>query len=104
MVSKEGPFLLQMSKVCMSFAAMAHLAEGLGLIILLTLKENSVICLVGAWIPTVSAVEWKLILPMETVIRNEVFRVVCNNVFYNVNNLKSHGNHVKYESERRKRQ
>jgi hypothetical protein len=52
-----------------SFAAMAHLAEGLLLNALLTLEvENSLICLVGTRIPTVSMMEWQLILPLKTLI------------------------------------
>jgi hypothetical protein len=58
-----------------SFAAMTHLTEGLALNALLTLKvENSLICLVGTRIPTVSTTEWQLILPFETLIRNKASR------------------------------
>jgi hypothetical protein len=61
----------------MSFAAITHLAEGLCLNELLTLKvENSIIYLVSARIPTptVSMMEWKLILPLKTLIRNTASR------------------------------
>jgi hypothetical protein len=52
-------FLPKMSKnQQISFEAMTHLAEGLFLNVLLTLKvENSLICLVGTRIPTVSMME-----------------------------------------------
>jgi hypothetical protein len=55
-------FLPKMSKnLQISFAAMTHLAEGLFLSALLTLKvEHSLICLVGTRIPTVSMMEWKI--------------------------------------------
>jgi hypothetical protein len=50
----------------MSLAAMA---EGL------TLKtENSLICLVGTRIPTVSKMEWQLILSLKTLIRYNAAR------------------------------
>jgi hypothetical protein len=56
-----------------SFAAMTHLAEGLFLNALLTLKvENSLICFVGTRIPTLSMMEWQLILPLKTLVRNKV--------------------------------
>jgi hypothetical protein len=59
----------------MSFAAMTHLAEGLCLNALLTLKvESSLICLVGTQIPTVSMMEWQLILPLKTLITNKTSR------------------------------
>jgi hypothetical protein len=58
-----------------SFAAMTHLAEGLCLNALLTLKvENYIICLVGTRIPTVSMMEWQLILPLKTLLRNKASR------------------------------
>jgi hypothetical protein len=50
--------------VHMSFATVTHLAEGLCLRALLTLKvENCLICLVGTRIPTVSVMELQLIFP-----------------------------------------
>jgi hypothetical protein len=59
----------------MSFAAMTHPAEGLCLSALLTLKvENPLIFLVGTRITTVSVMEWQLILPLKTLIRNEASR------------------------------
>jgi hypothetical protein len=59
----------------MSFAAMTHPAEGQCLNALLTLKvENSLIFLVGIRIPTVSMMEWQLILPLKTLIRNKALR------------------------------
>jgi hypothetical protein len=59
----------------MSLAAMAHLAEGLCLSALLTLKvENSLICLVGTRIPAVPMMEWQFIFPFKTLIRNKVSR------------------------------
>jgi hypothetical protein len=46
-----------------SFAAMVHLAEGLCVNALLTLKvENSLICLVGTRILAVSIIEWQFII------------------------------------------
>jgi hypothetical protein len=55
-----------------SFVAMTHLAEGLFLNALLTPEvENSLVCLVGTRIPTVSMMEWQLILPLKTLIRNK---------------------------------
>jgi hypothetical protein len=67
---------MKMSKnLHMSFAAVAHLAGGLCLNALLLLKvENSLICLIGTRIPTVSMMEWQFILPLETLIRNEASR------------------------------
>jgi hypothetical protein len=66
-------FLPKMSRnLRMSLAAMTHLAEGLCLNALLTLKvENSFICLVGTRIPTESMMEWQFILPLKTSIRNK---------------------------------
>jgi hypothetical protein len=59
----------------MSFAALAHLAEGLCLRALLTLKvEKSLICLTGTRIPTVSMIERQFILPLKTLIRNKASR------------------------------
>jgi hypothetical protein len=50
-----------------SFAAMTHLAEGLRLNALLTLKaENSPVCLTGTGISTVSTMKRHLILPLKT--------------------------------------
>jgi hypothetical protein len=50
---------------------MTHLAEELFLNALLTLKvENSFICLVGTRILTMSMMEWKLVLPLKALIRN----------------------------------
>jgi hypothetical protein len=50
----------------MSFTAPADAAEGPRLSALLTLAvENSLICLVGTGIPTVSVMEWKFVLPLE---------------------------------------
>jgi hypothetical protein len=69
-------FSPKMSKnLQISFVAMTHLAEGLCLKALLTLKvENFLICLVGTRIPTVSMMEWQLILPLKTSIRNKASR------------------------------
>jgi hypothetical protein len=69
-------FLPEVSKnMQISFVAMAHLSEGLFLHALLTLKvENSLIFLVGTRIPTVSMMEWQLILPLKTLIRNKASR------------------------------
>jgi hypothetical protein len=68
--------LPKMSKYLrMSFAAMTNLAEGLCLNVLLTVEvENSLIYLVGIRIPTVSMMEWQLILPLKTPIRNKASR------------------------------
>jgi hypothetical protein len=53
-------------------AAMMHLAGGLCFNALLTLKvENSLICLVGTRIPTMSKMEGQFILPFKTFIRNK---------------------------------
>jgi hypothetical protein len=58
-----------------SFAAMTHLAEGLFLNALLTLKvENSLICLVCTRIPTESMIEWQLVLHLKTLVRNKASR------------------------------
>jgi hypothetical protein len=59
-LKRDNVFLPKMSKnLQISFLAMTHLAEGLFLNALLTLKvENSLICLVGTRIPTVSMMEW----------------------------------------------
>jgi hypothetical protein len=68
-------FLSKMSKnLQISFAAMTHLAEGLFLNALLTLKVKFLIRLVGTRIPTVSMMEWQLILPLKTLIRNKASR------------------------------
>jgi hypothetical protein len=57
------------------FVAMTQLAEGLFLNALLTLKaEISLICLVGTRITTVSTMEWQLILPLKTLIKNKASR------------------------------
>jgi hypothetical protein len=59
----------------MSFAALAHLAEGLCLRALLTLKaEKSLICLVGTRIPTVSMIAGQFILLLKILIRNKASR------------------------------
>jgi hypothetical protein len=77
--SKETLFLLKMSKnLHMSFAAMMHLAEGLCLSALLTLKVENSICLLGTQIPTVSMMEWQFILPLKILIRNKASR--CHHV------------------------
>jgi hypothetical protein len=58
-----------------SLAAMTRLAEGLCFNTMLTMKvENSLICLVGTRIPTVSKMEGQFILPLKTFIRNEASR------------------------------
>jgi hypothetical protein len=58
-----------------SLAAMTHMAEGLCFNALLTLKvENSLICLVGTLIPTVSKMEGQFILPLKTFMRNKASR------------------------------
>jgi hypothetical protein len=50
---------------------MVHLAEGLCIRTLLTLKvENSLLFLVRTRILTVSIMEWQYILPLKTLIRN----------------------------------
>jgi hypothetical protein len=66
-------FLLKISKnLRMSFAAMTHLAEGLCLSALLTLKvENFLICLVGTRISTVSMMEGQFILRLKTQIKDK---------------------------------
>jgi hypothetical protein len=76
MSSKETMFLPKMSKnLQISFVAMTHLAEELFLNTLLTLKvENSLIFLVGTRIPTVSMMDWQLILLLKTLIRNKASR------------------------------
>jgi hypothetical protein len=52
---------------------MVHLAEGVCLNALLTLKvENTLICLVGTRVPAVSKMERQLVLPLKTLIRNIV--------------------------------
>jgi hypothetical protein len=73
--SKEAMVLPKMSKnLQISLAAMTHLAEGLFLNTLFTLKaENSLTCLVGTRIPTVSMMEWQLILPLKTLITNKAW-------------------------------
>jgi hypothetical protein len=54
---------------------MTHLAEGLCFNALLRLKvENSLICLVGARIPTECKIEGQFILPLKTFIRNKESR------------------------------
>jgi hypothetical protein len=51
----------------MSFVALTHLAEGLRIGAMLTLKvENSVICLARTRIPTVSMIKWQFIFPLKT--------------------------------------
>jgi hypothetical protein len=53
-----------------SFAAMAHLAEGVCINAILVLKvENSLICLVGTRTPTMSKMECQLVLALKTLIR-----------------------------------
>jgi hypothetical protein len=69
-------FLPEISKIlCMPFTAVTHVAV-LYLNALLTSKaESSHIYLVGSRVlPTVSLVEWQLVLPLKTVIRNEASR------------------------------
>jgi hypothetical protein len=77
-------FLSKMSKnLHVSFAAMTHLAEGLCLNAVLTLKvENSLIFLVDTRIPTVSMTESQLILPLKTLIRIKSSR--CRRLEYSV--------------------
>jgi hypothetical protein len=77
--SKEKKVL---PKICTSFAAITHLAEGLSLYALLTLKvENFLICRVGTK-PAVSMMRWQLILPLKT-IRNKIISNEANgNRFY----------------------
>jgi hypothetical protein len=59
----------------MTLAAMSHLAEGLCFNALLTLKvENSLICLAGTRIPTLSKMEGQFILPLKILIRNKASR------------------------------
>jgi hypothetical protein len=59
----------------MSLAAMTHLAGGLCLNAPYTLKvKNSLICLVGTRIETMSMMKWQLILPLKTLIRNKASR------------------------------
>jgi hypothetical protein len=66
----------------MSFAAMMHLAEGLCLNVLLTLRvENYLICLVGTRIPTVSMMELQFILPLKKLKKQNLDVVVWNKVF-----------------------
>jgi pyruvate formate-lyase activating enzyme-like uncharacterized protein len=56
----------------MLFPAVAQQAEGLCLNALLMLKvENSLICLVGTEIPTVSMMERQFILPLKILKRNK---------------------------------
>jgi hypothetical protein len=58
-----------------SLTAVTHLAEGLCFNALLTLKiENSLMCLVGTRIPTVSEMEGQSILPLKAFIRIEASR------------------------------
>jgi hypothetical protein len=58
-----------------SLAAMTHLADGLCFNALLRLKEeNSLICLAGTRIPTVSKMEGQFILPLKKIIRNKASR------------------------------
>jgi hypothetical protein len=53
----------------MSFEAMTHLAKGLFLRALSTLKvDNAHICLAGTLMLIVSMIEWQLILPLKTLI------------------------------------
>jgi hypothetical protein len=72
MSSKDTMFLQKMSKnLQISSAAVTHLAEGLFRNTLLTLKvENSLICHEYQ----VSMMEWQLILPFKTLIRNNASR------------------------------
>jgi hypothetical protein len=70
-----------------SLAAVTHLAEGLCFNKLLTLKvENSLICLVGTRIPTVSKMEGQFIFPLKTSIFLYIKANVCVCVcmYYNV--------------------
>jgi hypothetical protein len=72
-------FLPKMLKnLQISFAEMTHLPEGLFLNALLTLKvENSLSCLVDTRIPTVSMMEWQLILPLKTLIISKASSCGC---------------------------
>jgi hypothetical protein len=74
--SKETLFLAKMYKnLHTSFTVMAHLAEELCLSALLTLKvESSLICYVNTRMTAVSMIEWQLILPLKTLIRNKASR------------------------------
>jgi hypothetical protein len=59
--------LKKFKKLQMLFAAMTNLDEGLSAETLLMLKvKKSLICLLGAWRPTVLIVEQELILPLKT--------------------------------------
>jgi hypothetical protein len=60
------------------FAAATHIAEGLNLDTLLTLKvEKSLIFLVGIRRPTLSIIEQQLIVFLKTLIRNKASRYCC---------------------------
>jgi hypothetical protein len=64
--------LLKISKnLHVPFAAMPHVAGGLRLNALITVIEENFICLVGTQIPTVSMMEWQLILGLKSLIRNK---------------------------------
>jgi hypothetical protein len=55
-----------MAMICVSFATMAHLAEGQCVGALLTPKvEDSLSFLVGTRMPTVSVMEWQFSLPLK---------------------------------------
>jgi hypothetical protein len=55
-----------------SFAAVTHLVEGLCLNALLTVEVgHSLVCLVGTRKPKVFMMEWQLILPFKTLVRNK---------------------------------
>jgi hypothetical protein len=71
----------------MSLTAMTHLAEGLCFNAVLTLKvENSLICLVGTRIPTLSKIGRQFILPLKTFIRNKASR--CRRMEWSVLKIK----------------
>jgi hypothetical protein len=56
----------------MLFAAVTHLAEGLSLETLLTLRaEKSLICLVAIWRPTVSIIEQQSVLLLKKLLEIE---------------------------------
>jgi hypothetical protein len=73
-------FLLDMSKNQQSFAVLMHVAEELSLSELPMMKdEDSLICLIGKLIPTVSIMEWQFILPLKQLIRNKTSKNVSKN-------------------------
>jgi hypothetical protein len=58
----------------MTFAAMTRPAEELCLGVLLTLKAKNSLCLLGTRTPTVSMMEWQLILPLKALMINKASR------------------------------